>query len=605
MDEGFENEKLAPGLSVALEINKRFGELYPFDGEENGRWELLVKYNGDLKSLEKLYDFQAEELLFGYAIVFISPENIPMFANLKNVEYIELPRRLWPGVVEGKRDSCLSISNEIMGNNTKLSGEGVIVAIIDTGVDYTHPDFRNEDGSTRILAYWDQTLQGKMENDITDATIGNSTSSNLIIGKVPREAPPIGYYLGVLFTKEELDEILQQGNGYIGIKPSRDFSGHGTHVAGIACGNGRYSNGVNSGVAGKADMLVVKIGDIGGVSFPRTTRVLEAVTWCVLYAEQVGKPIAINISFGNNSGSHTGQDLISLYLNQISMRWKNSICVGSGNEATNGLHKKIYLEKNSEEQIEFSIGEETGSVSMKIWLNFQNEWELYLENYNGNRFFIDGKRTDIMLWELEDVIVFINNNIPTPFQKLQEIYIQWIGKESRLRESIWKLIFREIRITDGRVDAWFAEGEKLQGQTRFLNPSVDTTLTTPSSADRVITVGAYDDSTQQMAPFSGRGYTRNDMQKPDIVAPGVNILSVAANGGYTTKSGTSMATPFVTGAAALLMEWGIVQKNDVYLYGEKIKVFLSKGAVPIQNTVPNNQQGYGKLCLKNTFRFIL
>ena len=121
-------------------------------------------------------------------------------------------------------------------------------------------------------------------------------------------------------------------------------------------------------------------------------------------------------------------------------------------------------------------------------------------------------------------------------------------------------------------------------------PSEETTLTIPSTAARVITVGAYDGYFDRAAAFSGRGYTRETNQvKPDLVAPGVDITSCAPGGGYVTRSGTSMAAPFVTGGAALLMQWGIVDKNDPYLYGEKMKAYLIKGArrLPAMRNYPN------------------
>ena len=139
--------------------------------------------------------------------------------------------------------------------------------------------------------------------------------------------------------------------------------------------------------------------------------------------------------------------------------------------------------------------------------------------------------------------------------------------------------------------------------TRFFFPVEETTLTVPSAADKVITVGAYNSRTDAYADFSGRGYTRlRDNVKPDIVAPGVDIISTAVNGGYTMRSGTSMAVPFVSGSAALMMQWGIVEGNDAYLYGEKIKAYLIKSARHLPGEpVPSKRTGWGALCLDGIF----
>ena len=150
---------------------------------------------------------------------------------------------------------------------------------------------------------------------------------------------------------------------------------------------------------------------------------------------------------------------------------------------------------------------------------------------------------------------------------------------------------------------WMPAGAVRSQATRFLLPTPETTLTIPSTARRVITVGAYDSATKTLAPFSGRGYTWSTNQiKPDLVAPGVEITSCALDGGYTERTGTSMATPFVTGSAACLMQWGILLGNDPFLYGEKVKAYLHKGAVPLPayKKIPNPETGWGALCLRNS-----
>ena len=168
---------------------------------------------------------------------------------------------------------------------------------------------------------------------------------------------------------------------------------------------------------------------------------------------------------------------------------------------------------------------------------------------------------------------------PSPYNPYQEIYLDFIPVGSYIDDGIWKIRLTPIRITDGAFDMWLPAGNVLNSGTGFLNPVEETTLTIPSTATKVITVGAYDARFDQAAAFSGRGYTRATNQvKPDLVAPGVEIMSCAPGGGYQVRTGTSMATPFVTGSAALLMQWGITDGNDAYLYGEKMKAYLIRGA---------------------------
>lgn len=459
------------------------------------------------------------------------------------------------------------------------------------GIDYAHPDFRKDDGTTRIIGLWDQTLDAAKMQTIAAET-----------GQI--YSPPEGYLLGVYFSEEQINEALRQNTRaeQQRLVPSMDYSGHGTHVTGIACGNGRVSNGVYRGVATKADILVVKIGDAEGITFPRTTRLLEAVNFVIDFARQRNQPVAVNLSFGNNAGAHTGEGILSEFLNREALKWKTSICVGTGNEGTTGRHREGVLVSNQTEEFSCVFGPEQGSLYMEFWKSYEDTFRIELESPSRERVVLQkNDQGKIQKYEFSDCTLVVNYGEPTPFEILQEIYLEWIPKGERLKEGIW--IFRLIseKIVDGRYDLWLPTGANIQLQTRFLNPSVSTTLTTPSSTNRLISVGAFDGNTGEVAPFSGRGYTRNGLQKPDLVAPGVNILSTAPNNSYTVRSGTSMAVPFVTGACALLMEWGIVRENDGYLYGERMKAFLRAGAVPVgREAVPNSLEGYGNLCVSQS-----
>ena len=169
--------------------------------------------------------------------------------------------------------------------------------------------------------------------------------------------------------------------------------------------------------------------------------------------------------------------------------------------------------------------------------------------------------------------------------------------------GVWRFELIPHRIVQGNYNLWLPSQAVLSAGTGFLYPSEEITLTIPSTASRVITVSAYDAYSMQLADFSGRGYTRETNQiKPDLAAPGVNITSCAPGGGYVTASGTSMATPFVTGGAALLMQWGIIDGNDPFLYGEKLKAYLIKGARHIEAVTeyPNPEIGWGTLCVADS-----
>ena len=208
---------------------------------------------------------------------------------------------------------------------------------------------------------------------------------------------------------------------------------------------------------------------------------------------------------------------------------------------------------------------------------------------------------------LDQTQIAFYNSAPSPFQRLQEYYFEFfpIADSFYLTSGVWSLIIEPISIKNGTFEMWLPAASSLNGATRFLSPDPYNTLTVPSSANSVITVGAYDAKTNTPADFSGRGAASmpNLLTKPDLVAPGVSVIVPSFPGGYQTVSGTSFAAPFVTGSAALLMEWGIVKRNNLFLYGEQLKAWLIAGAKELPGyPVPNPRTGWGTLCLEAALR---
>lgn len=447
------------------------------------------------------------------------------------------------------------------------------------GIDYMHPDFRNADGRTRILAIWDQTIAG---------------------------TPPAGYHLGTEFTRAVIDEALLQPSmdEAYAVCPSRDLSGHGTHVAGIAAGNGRASAGIKRGVAYGSELLVVKLGTPRTESFPRTTELMQAVDYVVRKARELERPLALNLSFGNNYGSHDGTSHAETYLSAAANYWKSVFLIGTGNEGASRGHASGYLNPLQPEVVEFAVGMYETGLSIQIWKSYADSFAISIVHPNGNTVETIQQIQGTQRFTMESTQLLIYFGEPSPYSPYQEIYIDFIAGEDYVDGGIWKVILVPERIVTGRYDMWMPSIAVLNESTGFLYPAEETTLTIPATADKAIAVAAYDSYYDQPAPFSGRGYTRDNRQiKPDICAPGVNIESCAPGGGYTVKSGTSMAVPFVTGSASLMMEWGIVNGKDPFLYGEKVKAYFIRGArhLPGLTEWPNPQLGWGALCLRNSF----
>ena len=548
------------GLQATKEEREKSEELgIGYDPEQN-TWELIVRYTGSLDGLRIRYpQIRIRELLNQYAVLIVPETLVDVVSQETVIEYVEKPKQLYFELQAGKAASCINAVQQGMNNPFGLFGKGTIVAVIDTGIRAESMEFRNADGSTRILNIWDQTT-------------------------------------GTEYDRSQIDEALQNETKDTAGIPGADVLGHGTQVAAIACGS--------SGVAAQADILVVKLGLAAKNGFPRTTQLMEALDYVVRKAIDYGKPLAVNISFGNNYGDHTGSSLLENFINDIADSWKCSICIGSGNEGLGAVHTGGTLTEDTEETVELAVSSYETGLSIQIWKDYWDDIAVEIIAPSGRNLGRIQENSRVSRIRYEDMELLTYFGEPSPFRIRQEIYIDMIPQTVYIQSGLWKLRLIPRSIRNGRYDMWLPAQGALNFGTGFTSPDSASTFTIPSAAAKAVTVGAYDAGTGSAAPFSGQGYIveigGSLMVKPELAAPGVNVL-VPSVSGMARVSGTSYATPFVTGSAALLMEWGIVRGNDAFLYGEKLKAYLIKGAEPLAGAaVPDTQTGWGRLCLKNS-----
>ena len=499
------------------------------------------------------------DLGYGYGIVLIPIENLTALATSPKIQYIELPKSLYTNDYESNRASCIT-----QINSSNLKGQGVLIGFIDTGIDYTHPAFRNADGTTRIEYIYDLDQGGKV------------------------------------YTKEQINEALKSSDPY-SIVSSTDVTGHGTHVVGIACAGGNIDTKYY-GVAPESSIAMVKV---ARSRFALSTQIMRGIKFLIDKGKELNMPLAINMSLSTNDGAHNGSSLLEQYISTVSATQRVTIVIAAGNEGEAAHHVGGTLEDINE--VYFNISSDESIVVINLYKSLLPDVSIELLCPGG---FSTG---EIILKEGFNEGTIGNSRYsiyltgPKPFDVSGEIGIMLTGINEFVSPGQWKITLRKVNEYDGKFDMWLPISEGLNINTKFLNPVAYNTIGIPATVRNVISVGSYNYLVNIISPFSGRGEMYNGQYiKPDIVAPGEGIYSTIPNRGFDKKTGTSMAAPQVTGAAALMMQWGVVNGNDPYLYGERLKYFLiigsKKGRGDIQ--YPDAAWGYGELCLRNSINLV-
>lgn len=601
MSQKFEN-LLNLALETPEEVRSRTGNLNVGYEAGSRTWEVIVKYHDSIGFLVE-YGILVEELIAGYAILTVPEALVELLGDVEQIEYVEKPKRYFFGAELPGENSCVY---PVTLSDPNLTGAGVIIAVIDSGIDYGRMDFRKEDGTTRIVALWDQTLE----------TDGERNS-------------PEGFTIGVEFSEVQINEALEAekvegvSNGFV-LVPSRDVSGHGTAVAGIAAGSRvTLTGGVNvgraqgaggfyQGIAPESDLIIVKLGNASESGFPKTTEIMRAVTYVVKKGIARNQPVVINLSFGNTYGSHDGTSLLERFLDNAAEIGRTVICVGAGNEGASDGHFVGNAEMR--QVVELVVGEYERNLSIQLWNRYSDVFRVRLHAPGGEIFeltsLVNGRKEE---YTTEGTRILVYKGEPKPYSVLQETYFDLspLGDYNYIANGVWLLEVEAVGAVTGQYDVYLPGTEARNARTGILRATPETTLTIPSTSQKIVTVGAYNTIYEQYADFSGRGTPQVSREesivvsgfiKPDLVAPGVDILAPDVLGGYRNVTGTSFATPIVSGSVALMMEWGIVKGNDAYLYGEKVKAYLRRGAQPLrgERSYPNERVGFGKLCLEES-----
>ena len=508
----------------------------------NGEIELVVLYGDNFLRFKNSVDAigaKVEDLGYGFGILIIRVNDLNRIIELEGLQYIELPKILYTSAYDSNRASCIPS----VWNNYNLTGEGILVGFLDTGIDYTHNAFKDDEGNTRIEYIYD------LEN-------------------------------GVVYDKNKINEALKSEDPF-SIVPEIDLSGHGTHVAGIACAG-------------------------GNIRAALSTQLMRGLKFLMDKSNEINKPLVVNISLSTNDGSHNGSSLLEKYIQTFTQLQKAVIVVAAGNEGNSAHHVGGKMKK--EEDLDLNIGDGEKGIILDFFKPVLVDVSVEVISPTGISTGPMGLSESYKERFVGREKIVVYSTGPKPFDIQGQTTISILPLGDTITSGGWRIIVRKLNNYEGYFDVWLPIAEGLNERTRFLQPSVYNTLGIPATVEGVISVGSYNFLNNNLSAFSGRGVVRPEwLIKPDLVAPGENILSTVEEQGFDTKSGTSMAAPQVSGICALLFEWGIIRNNDPFLYGERIKYYLIKGAkrTIFGEAYPNPDLGYGFVCLDRTMELLI
>lgn len=477
-------------------------------------------------------------------------------------------------------------------------GAGVIVGFVDTGINYTDSLFRNVDGSTRIIGIWDQT--------------NNSDNSNNIENETAKPFSAFSALYGTQYTAEEINLALNSDNP-ASIVPTRDENGHGTFLASIAAGN-RDERAGFSGAAPQASIAMVKLKPAkqylrdfylirDGAEAYQENDIMMGVSYLYFLARKYSMPLVVCIPLGTNMGSHMGMSRLGQYLNQVSLSNGSAVITAAGNETGARHHFRAVMDASTDEvTAELRVGEREAGFSMELWAENMGVYTVGFISPTGEvarEISVPLRGENTVSFLLEQTQITVYTQIADVSSGSQFIFMRFENPMS----GIWRILIRNSLDIRETFHIWLPVRGFISDETYFLRPDPDTIITDPGNARYPITVTAYDHTKNSIYIHASRGYSLSGRIKPDLAAPGVNILGASVSGRRLTRmSGTSVSAAHLAGAAAILLNWGVLNANYPYLNTPVLKSIFVRGAQRNPAlTYPNREFGYGTLDLYEAF----
>ncbi|HIR27610.1 MAG TPA: S8 family peptidase [Candidatus Choladousia intestinigallinarum] len=509
------------------------------------------------------------------------------FTTIKTAGYATVPKLFTPLSTVSLEDS--GILTTLAQPVLDLTGQGVLIGFLDSGIDYTHPAFRNTDGSTRILGLWDQTDQ--------------------------RGTPPLDLSYGTEYGEDEINQALRSADPY-SIVPQRDDLGHGTAVAGIACGSpDRYSDFY--GAAPGSGLLVVKLKQakqylrdyfltLPGAPVYQETDLMLGVRYLVQTARTLQRPLVICIALGTNQGGHTGVSPLENVLTSSQSVSGVYVCTAAGNEAGKGHHYYGKVKEQGDSlDVELLVNDTTDGFICEFWAHAPELYSIGFTSPLGETVQPVSPRS---LLSQEFSFLLENSRITLDYEIVESLSGSQLALIRFIQPStgLWRLKIVNREFINGTFHMWLPISGLVNPEVRFYMPNPDTTLVIPSLAEAVLTTSTYNAYNGSLFIHSSRGYTRNGILKPDLASPGVDVTAPALNGGFSPVTGSSAACALLAGASALLVEWGLKRPVPRFFSANELKNLFLRGTVRKSSLLyPNREWGYGTMNLYGIFESLI
>ncbi len=522
-----------------------------------------------------------------FAVLHIPMDDLESPMNFSYYTYSAIPKLYSLLATDSMEASGILPASRIpaFGNQ----GQGVLIGFVDTGIDYQNPLFRKEDGSSRILGIWDQTL----ETGVLDPVNGFQA------------------LYGTQYSREEIDQALAAPDP-LALVPSADENGHGTFLASVAAG-GEDPDQDFTGAAPKASIAMVKLKPAKaylrdfylireGADAYQENDIMMGVAYLLHLARRFSMPLVICLGLGTNQGSHVGKSPLGLYLDDINIYAGTAVITAAGNETGYGHHyRAVTRPEETLQTVELNVGEKDSGFSMEFWAQDVDIYRVGFISPTGE--VVDPlpsstEEENVIRFLVEQTEITVYSSIINTATGSQMIFIRFKDP----MPGIWNLTVSSALNVTGAFHIWLPSRGFISDTTYFLRPDPDTLVTGPGNSQYALTVSAYDHTTGGIYIHSSRGFSRSGQIKPELAAPGVNITGAGLRSGFVQRSGTSAAAAHAAGAAAILLHWGILERNDPFMNTSAIKTYLIRGAKRNPAlTYPNREFGYGTLDLYQAF----